>query len=97
MPRYLVERRFPGGLAIPANLAGAEACLRVVRENAAVGVTWLQSFVSADLETMVCVYEGPDEDAIRTAAAAVEGIRLVETELVWQPEWHSGMIAPNAW
>ena len=35
MPRYLVERRFPGALAVPANDAGAQAWRRVVEVNAA--------------------------------------------------------------
>jgi hypothetical protein len=43
MPRS-VERTFPGGIAIPANLAGAEACQLVATRNADVGVTWLQSY-----------------------------------------------------
>lgn len=68
VPRYLVQRTFKGGLAIPANLAGAEACRRVVDQNGALGVTWLHSYVSDDLETTVDVYDGPDPDAIRRAA-----------------------------
>jgi hypothetical protein len=27
MPRYMVERTFPDGLALPANAEGAKACL----------------------------------------------------------------------
>jgi uncharacterized protein DUF4242 len=69
MPRYLVQRTFPGGLAIAADGAGAEAFGRVVVRNAEVGVTWLQSYVSDDRETMVCVYESLGAEAIRTAAA----------------------------
>ena len=53
--------------------------------------------ITHTLTTPGCPMERIITDGIRTAAAAVEGIRLVETELVWQPEWHSGMIAPNAW
>ena len=67
MPRYLVQRTFPGGLAIPADEAGAEAFGRVVARNAELGVTWLQSYVSEDKETMVCIYDGPDPEAIRNA------------------------------
>jgi len=66
--RYLVERTFPGGLAILANEAGAELFGRVVAKNAEVGVTWLHSYVSCDKETMVCVYDAPEPDAIRRAA-----------------------------
>lgn len=68
MPRYLVQRRFPGALAIPANEAGAQAWLRVVEVNATLGVNWLHSYVAGDLETMFCVYDGPEPDAIRRAA-----------------------------
>ena len=68
MPRYLVKRTFPGGLAIPADEAGAQAFGRVVERNTEVGVTWLHSYVSEDKETMVCVYDAPEPDAIRKAA-----------------------------
>ena len=68
MPRYLVQRTFPGGLAVPADQAGAARLGQVVARNADVGVTWLHSYVSEDRETMVCVYEGPGTEAIRRAA-----------------------------
>ncbi|HET9347233.1 MAG TPA: DUF4242 domain-containing protein [Candidatus Limnocylindrales bacterium] len=68
MPRYVVERTFPGGVTIPANASGAEACLAVVNRNSELGVTWLQSYVSRDLETTYCIYDGPGPDAIREAA-----------------------------
>ena len=53
--------------------------------------------ITHTLTTPGCPMERIITDGIRSAAAAVEEIRRVETELVWQPEWHSGMIAPNAW
>ena len=68
MPRYLVQRTFPDGLQIPATSAGAQACLGVVDSNAAVGVTWVHSYVSADRSVTYCVYDGPDPEAVRTAA-----------------------------
>ena len=68
MPRYLVERTFPGGLAIPADAAGAEVLGRVVETNAGLGVTWLHSYVSADKETTFCIYDGPEPEAICKAA-----------------------------
>jgi hypothetical protein len=68
VPRYLVKRTFPGGLAIPADTAGAEVFGRVVTRNAEVGVTWLHSYVSDDKQTMVCLYDGPEPQAIRSAA-----------------------------
>lgn len=72
MPRYLVERTFPGGFAVPADESGAAALARVVATNGEVGVTWLHSYVSEDRETLVCVYDAPDPAAIRHAAALNE-------------------------
>ena len=68
MPRYLVRRTFPGGLAVPADEAGARVFAGVVATNAELGVTWIHSYVSEDRETMTCLYEGPDADTIREAA-----------------------------
>jgi hypothetical protein len=69
MPRYVIERSFPTGLGIPANPAGAAECRNVVDCNAEEGVTWLQSFVSANDKATFCVYEAPSPEAIRRAAA----------------------------
>ena len=68
MPRYVVERTFPGGLEIPANADGATACLGVVDNNATEHVTWLQSFVSTDKTKTFCVYDGPSPESIRRVA-----------------------------
>ena len=68
MPRYLVKRTFPGGLAISADAACALVLAKVVEINAARGVTWGHSYVSEDKETSFCVYDAPDPDAIREAA-----------------------------
>jgi hypothetical protein len=68
VPRYVVERTFSGGLALPTNVAGAEACRGVVDANAVLGVTWVHSYVTEDKEKTFCIYDGPDPDAIRTAA-----------------------------
>ncbi len=54
MPRYIVERTFPGGLEIPVNDSGAAVCLAVVGKNADEGVTW--------------VYDAPTPEAIRKTA-----------------------------
>ena len=67
MPRYLVERTFPDGLAIPTDSAGASAMLRVVDANAKDGVTWVHSYVSDDKKKTYCIYDGPDPEAIRTS------------------------------
>jgi hypothetical protein len=37
MPRYLVERSFPDGLAIPIDDGGAKTCQVVIDGNAAEG------------------------------------------------------------
>jgi hypothetical protein len=68
MPRYMVQRSFPDGLQIPVTEAGAEACRGVIDQNAEEGVTWVHSYVSADKHTTFCIYDGPDPDAIRSAA-----------------------------
>lgn len=68
MPRYLVERTFPDGLAIPMTGEGAEGCLGIVRTNADDGVTWIHSYVSSDRTRTFCIYDGPDPEAIRRAA-----------------------------
>ena len=69
MPRYLVERTFADGLAIPSNADGARACLGVVENNADAGVTWIHSYVTEDRRKTFCVYDGPTPEAIRQTAA----------------------------
>lgn len=68
MPRYMVERTFPDGLAIPVNADGAAACRTVVANNLEDGVTWLHSYVTEDKRKTFCVYDGPNPDAIRRVA-----------------------------
>ena len=68
MPRFMVERTFPDGLHIPPTEGGSEACLTVVGRNAENGVTWVHSYVSADKTKTFCIYDGPNEAAIRDAA-----------------------------
>lgn len=68
MPRYLIERTFPDGLAIPVTQDGAQACINVVGNNAAEGVTWIHSYVSPDKKKTFCIYDGPSPEAIREAA-----------------------------
>ena len=70
MPRYLIQRTFPGGLAILANEVAADAFRRVVETNADLGVTWLHSYVSDDKETSYCIWDGPNPEAIRKASKA---------------------------
>jgi hypothetical protein len=68
MPRYLVERSFGGGLSIPLDDAGVNACLSVVGQNSEEGVTWVHSYVTPDTRKTYCIYDGPDPEAIRRAA-----------------------------
>jgi len=69
MPRYVVERDFPDGLAIPVDEDGAQACLAVVGNNAHEIVTWVHSYVTTDKRKTFCIYDGPSPEAIRRAAS----------------------------
>ena len=60
MPRYLVERTFPGAPEL--------AVETVLERNADDEVTWVHSYVSEDTGTMFCVYDAPSPEAIRKAA-----------------------------
>ena len=68
MPRYLVERTFPDGLAISMTNEGAKACQGVIAINAEDGVTWVHSYVTPDRKKTFCVYDGPSPEAIRKVA-----------------------------
>lgn len=68
MPRFLVERTFPDGLLVPIDGDGAAACAGVVDRNAGGDVTWIHSYVSPDKTKSFCIYDGPTESAIRSAA-----------------------------
>ena len=68
MPRYIVERTFPDGLAIPMTAQGAEVCLTVVGNNMQDNVTWVHSYVTKDKKKTFCIYDAPSPEAIRKAA-----------------------------
>ena len=68
MPRYLIERKFPDGLRIPLDEAGARVCQSVVDNNIHEGVTWLHSYATLDRKRTFCVYDGPSPEAVRRAA-----------------------------
>lgn len=53
--------------------------------------------ITHTLTTPGCPMERIISDGIRAAASQVMGIRSVESRIVWDPAWHSGMIAPDAW
>ena len=52
--------------------------------------------ITYTLTTRGCPMERAITDGVRAAVSAVEGIGRVETQIVWEPAWHPGMIAPNA-
>lgn len=68
MSRYLVERTFADGLAVPTDDDGAAALRGIVDGNAAHGVTWVHSYVNPDRTATFCIYDGPSPEAIRLAA-----------------------------
>jgi len=68
MPRYLIERTFPEGLAMPATEEGSQTCLEVIENNTVDQVTWVHSYVTADRKRSFCIYDAPSPEAIRSAA-----------------------------
>jgi hypothetical protein len=70
MPRFVVERTFLDGLAIPVSREGAKVCQTVVDNNAEEQVTWVTSYVSLDHTKTYCIYDGPGADSIQRAATA---------------------------
>jgi hypothetical protein len=69
MARFVVERTFPEGLAIPVDDQGAGVCLQVIGNNSVDGVTWVHSYVTEDKSKTFCIYDAPSSEAIRTAAS----------------------------
>jgi hypothetical protein len=89
MPRYVVERTFPGGLGIPGGAKGAQHCLGLVDRNADEGVTWVHSYVSDDKRKTFCVYDAPSPEAIRkTAARADLPVDQITQVRVLDPYFH---------
>jgi hypothetical protein len=88
MPRYLIERSFQGGLAVPPGAEGADACRGVIERNGLEGVTWIHSYVSDDRRKTFCVYDGPSPEAIRKTAErnglpvnAITAVRVLDPYL----------------
>ena len=63
MPLFLIERNFAEQLE-----ASKEANDMINRINDEEGVKWLFSFLSADRKKTYCLYEAPNDEAIRVAA-----------------------------
>lgn len=53
--------------------------------------------VTHSLTTPGCPMEAIITSGIRRAVSQVPDVVAVETNLVWDPAWHSGMIDPGAW
>ena len=68
MPRYLIERTFPNGLALQPTAEGADVCRAVIERNAGDGVTWIHSYVTPKKDRTYCIYDAPDPEAIRRVA-----------------------------
>jgi hypothetical protein len=64
MPLYLIERNYAQQIDPDGEL------VRAIEEvNAAEGVSWLHSFLTADRRRTYCLYEAPTPEAIYAAAA----------------------------
>jgi hypothetical protein len=70
MARFVVQRTFPEGLAVPTTPEGARSCLAIVENNCEEAVTRVTSYVSVDRTTTYCIYDGPSQESIRRAATA---------------------------
>jgi hypothetical protein len=63
MPLFLIERNFAEDVLVD------DASIQQIKQiNGEVGVDWLFSFLSADKRKTYCLYEAPNEEAIRVAA-----------------------------
>jgi hypothetical protein len=67
MPLYVIERSFPGGLALAPTEQGQQAATSVIRNNSGLGVTWLHSYVTPDKTRTFCIYDSPTPEALRKA------------------------------
>ncbi len=67
MHRFMVVRTFPAGA-----LAGLDATAKkgVNKCNLEHGVHWVYSYANAEKTKTFCIYDGPNEQAIRDAATA---------------------------
>ena len=62
-----------------------------------VAVNGSTATITHTLTTPGCPMEAIITSGIRSAALLVDGVESVDTVLVWDPAWHSGMIDPAAW
>ena len=83
MALFIIERNFAEDLDVDADTVTA-----VSEINAACGVKWLNSFLSADKRKTYCLYEARNADDIREAArrANIPADSTVEIGDNLQPE-----------
>ena len=66
MPRYMIERTLPTGVVDGLT----DESLRTLQANNAVfGVKWIHSYMTRDKTKTFCIYDGPNEKAVREANA----------------------------
>ena len=83
--RYLIERTFPEGA-----LDGVDATVKakVNANNKSLGVGWEKSYTNANKTKTYCIYNAPDEGAVREAAR-LNGLpidTITEIPLGFKPE-----------
>lgn len=65
LSRYMVVRTFPAGALAGLNTEGEKAVNSV---NSKHSVSWIYSYANEDKTKTFCIYDGPNEQAIRDAA-----------------------------
>ncbi len=65
--RYLIERTFPAGALDGLDAAGK---VKINATNSHYGVRWVTSYANASKTKTYCIYEAPNEKAVREAATA---------------------------
>jgi uncharacterized protein DUF4242 len=94
--RYLVERTFPAGA-----LDGVDAATKkkVNANNTSLGVVWEKSYANANKTKTYCVYDAPDENAVREAAKLnglpVDTLIAIPADLKAEPRGAVQKIAPG--
>jgi len=85
MHRYMVVRTFPAGALAGLDAAGKKA---VNKCNSTHSVKWVYSYANADKTKTFCIYDGPNEQAIRDAAASnkIPVDDIIEIPVVLKPQ-----------
>ena len=91
VPRYLVERSFPGGLEIPPGSEGRKRLLSIVQCNSDRNVSWIQSYVTTGREKTFCIYDAPNPEAVRLTAKSndLPVDRITEISVLGPHAYHS--------